>query len=88
MPESEQELDFITEMFKWVIFAAPFPLISFFIRNNTDQLFIGIRDFHKETDAQDIITAMDLSEHIGFTPLTRELEGDGVYCNNSHSYKA
>ena len=55
MPESEQELDFVTEIFK----------------ENTDHIFIGIRSFrHAETDKQDVITAMDLSEHVGFPPLT------------------
>ena len=43
------------------------------IRENTEQIFVGIRTFYKETDKQEIIFAMDLSEHSGFTPFTREL---------------
>ena len=43
------------------------------VRENTEQIFVGIRNFYKETDEQEIIFAMDLSEHSGFTPFTREL---------------
>ena len=35
-------------------------------------MFIGIRDFHKNTTDQNVIIAMDMSEHVGFRPLTRK----------------
>ena len=35
-------------------------------------MFIGIRDFHKNSTDQDVIIAMDMSEHVGFRPLTRK----------------
>ena len=37
-------------------------------------MFIGIRDFHKNSTDQDVIIAMDMSEHVGFRPLTRKNE--------------
>ena len=35
-------------------------------------MFIGIRDFHKNDTDQNVIIAMDMSQHVGFRPLTRE----------------
>lgn len=47
------------------------------VRNGTGgtdvtHIFIGIRDFYKNPNDQDMIIAMDMSEHIGFRMLTRK----------------
>ena len=41
-------------------------------RSESAHMFIGIRDFHKNETDQDVIIAMDMSEHVGFRPLTRK----------------
>ena len=35
-------------------------------------MFIGIRDINDDTNEQKVIIAMDMSEHVGFRPLTRK----------------
>ena len=46
-------------------------------------MFIGIRDFHKKETDQDAIIAMDMSEHVGFRPLTRK-KGENSYTFQRH----
>ena len=45
-----------------------------FPRGGLNRMFIGIRDFHKNESSQDVIIAMDMSEHVGFRPLTRKIQ--------------
>ena len=49
-----------------------------FYRGESNHMFIGIRDFHKNETDQDVIIAMDMSEHVGFRPLTRK-KGENSY---------
>ena len=52
-------------------------------RGGLNRMFIGIRDFHKNSTDQDVIIAMDMSEHVGFRPLTRKNEE--CFCTQSEA---
>ena len=52
----------------------------------SNRMFIGIRDFHKNTTDQNVIIAMDMSEHVGFRPLTRK--NKEYPCTNAEAISA
>ena len=55
-----------------------------FSRGESSHMFVGIRDFHKNETDQDAIIAMDMSEHVGFRPLTRK-KGEHSYTSEVSS---
>ena len=56
-----------------------------FSRGESSHMFIGIRDFHKNETDQDAIIAMDMSEHVGFRPLTRKKGENLKYSSETSS---
>ena len=51
-----------------------FQIIMAALRNGTssNKIFLGIRDVFKNASDQDVIIGMDMSETVGFRPLTRK----------------
>ena len=74
MPESNHEMDWVREIYKYNTLKKVFflSILTLIIRNGTSHLFIGIRDINDDTSEQKVIIAMDMSEHVGFRPLTRK----------------
>ena len=63
-----------------IIMAAP--------RNGTssNKIFLGIRDFFKNASDQDVIIGMDMSETVGFRPLTRKKFKGKTFTSTTHRY--